>query len=218
MARVPGEKEVEGTLEGRDVTRDELEISISQYLDGTLPESERASVEALLAHDPQAQALLAGDRALTNLLRSEPLPQVRWDRLAESISTAIDQEVAERAVQASWWIRMRVPGALALAASLLLAVGIAVHVVGSKKGGMNSPQNQAPGHENHVAVATLTVEGPQADVPSGPEVSEVSIGAGGSYAKESSLAPYADELDNRPARIVIASGIESDGSQAPSPF
>ena len=65
------------------MTPDELEISITQYLDGTLADDEREPLEAHLAEDPAAQALLVGERVLTELLRSQPLPEVRWDRLAE---------------------------------------------------------------------------------------------------------------------------------------
>ena len=56
MARVPRKEEAQRPVEGCNVTRDELEISISQYLDGTLPDPERASVETLLAQDIEAQA------------------------------------------------------------------------------------------------------------------------------------------------------------------
>ena len=66
------------------MTRDELEFSISQYLDGTLPEAQRPALEARLAEDAEAQAILAEERALTRLLRSEPLPEVRWDGLSSA--------------------------------------------------------------------------------------------------------------------------------------
>src|SRR6185437_1220044 len=148
------------------MTRDELEFSISQYLDGTLPEAQRPALEARLAADAEAQAILAEERALTRLLRSEPLPEVRWDRLAESISSAIDEQLDERVARASWWVRFRLPAGLAVAASALLAIGIATYVL---MHGNRAVVNPNPGaNPNPVAVATLTVEGPQADEPSGP--------------------------------------------------
>jgi anti-sigma factor RsiW len=198
------------------VTRDELDISISQYLDGTLAEEQRPALEARLAADAEAQAILTEDRALTDLLRAERLPEVRWDRLAESISSAIDQQVEERVARASGWMRFRLPAGLAVAASALLAIGLAAYVL--TRGRPNSVNPGAQPAPNHVTVATLSVEGPRADVPEGPEVTEISIGAGGQYAKDSSLDPYADEIDTRPARVVIASGIEPERPLPGSPF
>jgi anti-sigma factor RsiW len=199
------------------MTRDELEISISQYLDGTLNDDRRAAVEARLADDPAAQAILAQERALTDLLRAEPLPEVRWDRLAESISQAIDVQAEQRVARASGWMRFRMPTGLAVAASALLAIGIAAYVLMHGRSMVVNPASHS--QPAHVTVASLTVGGPRADVPGGPEVTEISIGAGGSYAaKDAALDPYADEIDNRPARIVIASGIEPDRPLSASPF
>jgi hypothetical protein len=199
------------------VTRDELEFSISQYLDGTLADEQRPAVEALLAEDPEAQAILAEERALTALLRAEPLPEVRWDRLADSISSAIDEQLEERVARASWWMRFRMPAGLAIAASAAIAIGIAAFVLTHGRSSVVNPGSRP--HPNPVAVATLNVEGPQADAPAGPAVTEISIGAGGSYAaKDSALDPYADEIDSRPARVVIASGIEPERPQVGSPF
>lgn len=198
------------------MTRDELEFSISQYLDGTLPEAQRPALEARLAVDAAAQAILAEERALTRLLRSEPLPEVRWDRLAESISSAVDAQLDDRVARASWWVRFRLPAGLAVAASALLAIGIAAYVLMHGRPATLHPGSHAT--PNHVVIATLTVEGPQADAPGGTVITDVSIGAGGSYAKDSSLDPYADEIDSRPARVVIASGIEQERPLAGSPF
>lgn len=199
------------------MTRDELEISISQYLDGTLDDHRRAAVESRLADDPSARAMLAEERALTELLRAEPVPEVQWDRLADSISRAIDDQVEQRVARASWWVRLRVPGGLAVAASALLAMGIAAYVLMHGQSAVVNPAS--PSNPTHVTVASLTVEGPRSDLPGGPQVTEISIGAGGSYAaKDAALDPYADEIDNRPARVVIASGIEPDQPLPASPF
>ena len=200
------------------MNRDELEFAISQYLDGTLPESQRPALEARLSDDATAQAILAEDRALTDLLRaSSPAPQVRWDRLAESISSAIDEELDARVARASWWMRIRIPAGLAAAACALLAVGIGIHLLSSRNATIGGGGG-SPGHPAPITVASIIVQGPQEDAPSGPEVAEVSISAGGSYAKDASLDPYADEIDNRPARVVIASGIEPERSLPGSPF
>jgi anti-sigma factor RsiW len=197
------------------MTREELEFSISRYVDGTLPDGDRATVGSRLIDDPEAQALAAEDRALTNLLRSSPLPNVRWDRLAESISQAIDQHLEDQIARASWWMRHRIPAGLAVAASALLAIGIVIRVLAPGRSHVAQPGIKSLGTQT---VAMLTVEGPHADTAAGPEVTQISIGAGGSYATDSALAPYADEIDTRPARIVIASGLTPNQPRAGFPY
>ena len=163
--------------------------------------------------DEDARRLLDEQRALTELLRSAPLPDVRWNRLAETISAAIDDDAAQRVTRASWVLRLGRPIPLAAAALVLLAAGIAVHfffgpaspVVATK------PVSSSPAR-------MLVVRGPAPDQPAGPAVAEVSISPGGSYAKEPPLAPYMDEIDTRPARVLIASGVTPDERAGAFPF
>jgi anti-sigma factor RsiW len=190
------------------MANEQLEFLISQYADGTLPEERRVELESRLADDAEARAMMADDRSLTELLRSAPLPDVQWDRLAESISGAIEQQLQERADRASWWLRHRLPTSVAIAASVFIAIGVAIHVLVPHRS--HAVADRGPAKElSHQTVAMLNVQGPQEDAPSGPEVTQISIGAGGSYAKDSALAPYADEIDNRPSRVVIASGMSA---------
>lgn len=194
------------------MTRDELEFSISQYLDGTLPEDARSALQSRLESDPEAEELLRQERALTGLLRSDALPAVHWDGLADAISSAIDVQQQVRMDRASWLLRMRMPGALAAAASVLIVGGIAVHyLLGTRPATHPNPQL------NRMASSTLLVEGPQPDRVSAAQVTEISIGPGGVYAKDSSLAPYADEIDTRPSHVIIA-GAASVGQRPGSPF
>lgn len=198
------------------MTGEDLEFSISQYLDGTLPEDQRAAVEERLEREPEARTLLEQDRRLTDLLRASPLPDVQWDRFADSISGAIDRQLEDRVAEASWWMRLRIPAGLAIAASALLAIGIAIRVLTS---GNQYPTPRGPDKPpGNQAVAILSVEGPQEDAPAGPAVTQISIGAGGSYANASPLAPYVDEIDNRPSRVVIASGLNPDQPPVNFPY
>lgn len=192
---------------------DDLEFLISQYVDGTLEEADRAGVEARLRADAGARAMLEEHRAVVAWVRSAPLPEVRWDRLAETISSAIDQEMQARADRASWAMRLvRRPAWVAAAASVLIAAGISLHfMLGTGQG----PSRTTPAV--HPIRHEMLVEVSQPDRPAGPVVSRISIGAGGAYASESSLAPYADEIDTRPARVVIASDAPVQ-SQAGLPF
>ena len=119
------------------MTREELEFSISQYLDGTLDEDRRDALEARLAADPEAQEILREERALTTALHGLPaLPPVRWDALSDRISGAIDAQLEERVEQASWAMRLRSPRFLALAASVVLAAAVSLKLItGSQQGG-----------------------------------------------------------------------------------
>src|SRR5207248_856416 len=130
------------------MTRDDLEFSISQYLDGTLADGERSALEERLARDAEARALLAEEEALNAVLKRAKyaaMPAVRWDHLPEAISAAIDEQRATgadeqpaepmpmrlstggrqsaRPSRSSWTIRLWMPAGLAAAASVLIAAG-----------------------------------------------------------------------------------------------
>src|SRR5947209_18059817 len=108
------------------MTREELEFSVCEYLDGSLGEGERVALEARLTSDPEAQEILRQERALTAAMRSGSAPQVKWEALAERISGAIDQQTEERVARASWAMRARSPWLMAAAASMGLVLGLSV--------------------------------------------------------------------------------------------
>src|SRR3954471_20504848 len=95
MARVPRAKEVEGAVKGPSMNREQLEYSISRYLDGTLPATERLSLDIRLNQDSEARNLLAEyrafDQSLSEAKASLPqMPEVNWDAFASRISASID--------------------------------------------------------------------------------------------------------------------------------
>ena len=74
---------------------EQIQFAISQYLDGTLPEGERAALEARLAADAELRRVLEEYRALHEALRgSMVLPAVKWEKLAERISASVEQLAA----------------------------------------------------------------------------------------------------------------------------
>jgi anti-sigma factor RsiW len=78
------------------MTRDELEFAISQYLDGTLPAGDVRALEARLASDEEAKAILAEMKALDGVLKSPmALPAVNWEKLATTISAAVREQNEE---------------------------------------------------------------------------------------------------------------------------
>ncbi len=69
---------------------EELEFRISRYIDGDLSPTEAAALQAEIAGNAAAQALVAEYRALAETTRSATaaLPDVNWDRLADRLSAA----------------------------------------------------------------------------------------------------------------------------------
>ena len=78
------------------MTLEQLEFSITQYLDGTLPPEELGALEKRLATDAQARALLDEHKSLTALLRGEPVPELDWGGLARDLSAVVTGTVSER--------------------------------------------------------------------------------------------------------------------------
>src|SRR5687768_923655 len=98
------------------MTRDELEFSISQYLDGTLPAAERDALETRLGSDAEARALYAEYESLQGVFKAAPLPAVRWDAFAQQISAAVArEEMPAQSYKLTSWFR---PARLAIAASV----------------------------------------------------------------------------------------------------
>jgi anti-sigma factor RsiW len=73
------------------MTREEMEFLLSQHLDGTLSREDEAKVRELLETSAEAQAVLGEYQKLDSLLKgAKDLPTVKWDVLAERISSAVD--------------------------------------------------------------------------------------------------------------------------------
>jgi len=156
----------------------ELEFAITQYLDGALAPAAKAEVEQLLRENPQARALLEEYQKLDALVAGSfgSLPSVDWQALGRQISSAVaDADQAEQAarVYRIGWIA-RPSGLLALAASLLIAIGATVIIVRSRAVAPVGPGNSVlPAGP----VATAEVTGPRIEVPVGTAVAEVAISA-----------------------------------------
>src|SRR5882762_6437631 len=72
------------------MTREEMEFLISQHLDGTLSREEEAKVRELLGSSEEAREILGEYQKLDDVLKSQGAPAVKWDVLAEKISSAVD--------------------------------------------------------------------------------------------------------------------------------
>jgi anti-sigma factor RsiW len=172
---------------------DDLEILLTQYLDGSLPPDRRAEVESILAADAEARALLDEHRKLDALLRgSLPAPRVDWDRLAGQISHAIDRKQSQPIFS---FARNRVRAYIALAASMLIAASITMALL--------SHGGPAPAPVSTDTVAIVT--GPQAEDAAGPAVADIALGPAPGDA------PFAQDVVDQPSRVVVSP------ADAPSP-
>ena len=196
-----------------DMTRDELEFSISQYLDGTLPARETDALESRLGSDAEARALFAEYESLQGVLAAAPLPAVRWDRFAEQVSAAVArEEMPAHSYQLSRWLR---PARLAIAASVLVAGAIGFSLL--NRGGP-SGDTGAPVTAGRVEPFRIVkVDGAGTATPTAvvsPGSMRVAVGP----PQAADGRRYADTVVRRPSRAVIVSPASLGQDSPPTPF
>ena len=189
------------TVDGQPLT-DEQEYQLTQYLDDELPAEESAQVRQQIAANPAAQKALADHRAVDTILKHAwPLPHIEWDRLHSYLSDTIAEEAQASRMRIGNWLTYGTR--VALAACLLLAIGLAVRFA------MNDGGTVAPRQ-----VAQVELAGPQ--VAAGEPTVQMSFGPSEDYAS-GSYDPYASPLVAVPSRVQIASSYrpETDGVWLP---
>lgn len=193
------------------MTRDELEFSISQYLDGTLAETERGMLESRLGSDADARTLYADYESLDRAMKSDPLPAVNWDNLSRSISAAVArEEMPATSYKINRWLR---PMRLSIAASVALVVaGIAFTL--SRNHGTSNPSGPAPVSivkvDNAQATETGVVSSQPLFVAIGPPT--------GTSSDEPVDLRYADSVVQRPSKALIVSAAPAGQDSSPTPF
>jgi len=107
------------------MSADQLEFAISRYIDDALPEPERSALEEVLARDAEARQVHEEYRRLDALVRADAhVPQVRWDKLESHLAGALaHEELPGRSFAMPW---LRNAGRIAIAASVLLVVGLGI--------------------------------------------------------------------------------------------
>jgi len=173
---------------------EQTEYAIAQYVDGQLPEGERAALEKRLESDPAARMAMEEYRSLQRVTeRAWSLPRVDWQRLSERISDAV-AEAAQRARYSIAWVRR--PMQLAMAASVLIVLGLAVAVL--TRGGKTG--------EGEARYAQVT--GPAMEQATGPAVAEIHIGAMDDTARNSYATAAVVGLSAPRMHISVARGPE----------
>lgn len=177
---------------------EDFEFQISQYVDGTLSAEERAAVEVRLAEDADARQLLGEYRRLNEQLsRNLSLPNVKWDRLADHLSAAMDETpaVAGRIGFATWGWRV------AIAACLAIAVGVTLHHFGAPR-----PLPLAD------VDAMALVTGPAAESADGTPIEEIAVGPSADIASHGGSQNFSQSVVAPPSRAVIISAAPLSGS------
>ncbi len=199
------------------MTQEQLEFSITQYLDGSLPEAERPALMERLEKDPEARELLEEHRRLDNVLGRAQLPAFQLDAFSKQLSEAIAQAPAPEVEQPSLrmpWVGVR--SWMAIAASVLIASGLAIAILSHGRSGTAS--NPAH-HELTASAGFVTVTGPVSPTASSSDDVQVSVGPSKAIAGESTLSRYNADLVMRPAHVMmVASGVNPDQDMDSQPF
>jgi len=178
------------------MTRDELEYTLSQYLDGTLAAPDEAALEERLATDESARALLAEYRSLERTLRAAPLPSFDFDALSSRISASVaEQDEPAQRYRLHW---VRTAASLALAACIVIAVGV----------GIRRLQNTPTEHDRQIAGVEpkqiVVVDATSRLSPSPDPIAVVSVGPSAAPQDRPALARYHEDLLSRPSQVIIA--------------
>jgi len=199
------------------MTQDQLEFSITQYLDGSLPEAERIALMERLEKDPEARELLEEHRRLDNVFARANLPtfplEVFSKQLSEAIAQAPAPEVEHHSLRIPW---VGVRSWMAIAASVMIASGLAIAILSHGRGGTASNPVH---HELTASAGFVTVTGPVSPVASSSDDVQVSVGPSKAIAGEATLSRYSADLVMRPAHVMmVASGVNPDQDTDSQPF
>jgi anti-sigma factor RsiW len=202
----------------------DLEFTISQYLDGTLSPEQRQQLERHLETDAAGRQMLEEYRRLDGMIKSAmPMPGIAWEKLSGSISAAIDahEERAAEAYRMPRWVRMSV-WPMALAASLLIAAGLGIQLYSahSTPKPWNNPLLGITHTPASPSSASSTLVAFQTDQAKGPAVEEVAIGPGAGFSpKNQSIAiGYASEPAALASHVTVVSGGAPVHDSVPASF
>lgn len=196
------------------MTRDELEYSISQYLDGTLAADEEATLETRLSTDADARALLSEYRSLDRVLRAAPMPSFDFEALGDRIHEAVAAAEVEPApsYRLPW---VRTIAGLALAACVVIAAGVGIRRLQSSAApGDNRIARTSEMQPTREPKQIVVVDATRRTAPSAAPVAVIAVGPATAAPDRPAFARYHEDLLSRPSQVMIARGDYSaqDGS------
>ena len=186
---------------GKSMTRDELEFQISQYLDGTLAEAERSALDARLAVDADARALLDQYHRLDFVLKAAPVPSVNWEALSAQISGAVaeQEDIPAKTYRIGF---ARTLAGLAVAASVLIGLGFGIRLLQpSRSDRANNPVIAKSPTEIVVVDAVAAAPTPGASTQP-PEA--IAVGPSNTLEDRPGFAGFHDDVISRPSQVFIA--------------
>jgi hypothetical protein len=185
------------------MTSEALEFLISQYADGTIDPAQRATVEAILAQSAEARRLLAEQGELDTALRTAvpALPELDWAAWTSEISAATSQ-LAPPASQSFRIGPLAWPARLAMAASILIALGLAI--LATRDNSATRPESVA----GDSLASLVDVQGPAVEPDPANDSTladdvNVSIGPPAIATATPDASPFAQDIVWRPARVSI---------------
>ena len=195
------------------MTTDQLEYSISQYLDGNLPADEEAALVERLATDPAARALFAEYEKLNTVVKSAmPLPEIDWSSFSQQVSSAVEREdapVKTFKLPMGW-----IGSVVALAACAAIAFSVFFTSRTHEQGAGNTNVSLVPPQQS---LGTITVTGPAIERTKRAAVAQITITAPPSMAQGRDWR-YAEEIVTRPSRVIIASSAEAAQDSSSMPY
>lgn len=185
---------------------EQVEFLISQYADGTIPPTDRVALEAHLDANPDARRLVDEYRELNDLLRTAApeVPSFDFGAMASRINEAIDDHNTSAEP-----IRLRIPWTrigvgFAVAASVLLAIGIWLRPVGEPA--RSNPTVATAGNGNHPGVIRVAVLAPvDARLEYGPALQQIRVGPPADLAHSPVIS---EAIVTRPNTLFIAKADE----------
>jgi hypothetical protein len=196
------------------MTRDELEFSISQYLDGTLAGAEAAALEQRLAADAGARALLSEYQQLDRALKAAPAPDIDFSAFSTRVSAALAQQPdPEQSYKLPW---VRTAARLALAACVVVAAGVGVRLLQPRPATIVDTRPVTPVNIEPKQIVIVDA-GPRTAPSTAPAALVVNVGPSAVPQDRPALARYQEDLVSRPSQVIIArSGSPAqDGSFLP---
>ena len=205
------------------MTRDELEFSISEYLDGTLAADQRDALDERLATDAEARAVYAEYQSLQGMLATSlPVPEVDWDQFAARVSSAVGrEEMPAQSYKITRWFSA--PMNFAVAASVLIAGAIAFTL-------MRPGQTQPAGSPAKMPTQIVRIDSPSEATGASPEVAVNASPSSSQPALVVAIVPpaadegrptvlrYADSVVQRPSRAMIVSAVPVAQDTSAAPF
>ena len=200
-----------------EMTRDELEFSISQYLDGTLAAADAAALEERLAGDADARVVFGEYQSLDAALRATPAPDVDLAAFHTRVTDALVRQPDPAVSYKLPWVGT--VRRLALAACVVIAAGVGIRLLQTSRDADVTAISTRPTTPASVEPKQIIVlDGVRRAAPTtGPSEIVVAIGPSSIPQDRPALARYQEDLISRRSQVIIArSGtVAQDGALLP---